>query len=174
MTSASSTAGLRRHSPRPLLGPCGGEHECDRLVEAVEVLAHAPQELAAARIVELMAAHGLEAEPHRGQGCLHLVRHRVEERALALVQAHLRDQPGAEPDEPDHHHREEDRTEHEPQPVEAGQLGGVGTEIAPDEHLPAHREGEHEDDEHDADGDGDTDRSSGHGAAPWGPVHGPG
>ncbi len=129
----------RRHRhPAALLGARGREHLPDRLVEAVEVLLHASDELAAPLGGEGVTTERVEAEAERSQRRLHLVGDGVEEGALSLIEPHFLHEPDAQPHETDHHQHEEERPEHEQHPVQRREALLDGRlEVAPDQHLPA-------------------------------------
>ena len=93
------------------------QHLLDGVVEAIDVALHAAEERAALLGIGVVAAERVEVEPQRRERRAHLVRDRVEERALALVQAHLAHEPRRERDEPREHEHEEERAEDQHQPV---------------------------------------------------------
>jgi len=73
----------------------------------------------------------------------------IEERALALVQAHLAHEPRRERDQTRQDEREEQRTEDQHQPVARRKTARERAWIVEHEDLPANREQEHKDREPD-------------------------
>ena len=142
-------ASLENHAP-DLLGARSCQHLLDRCIEPVQIFSHTPEELGPLYGIGIVTTQGVEVEPERRQGRLHLVGHSVEEGMLALVESHLANQPQAHPHEPDHHDEEEERAQHQQQPVaHTERRRSVGT-IGPYEHLPTHGQGQQQHDQHDA------------------------
>ena len=76
------------------------QHLLDGVIEPIDVALHAAEERAALLGIGVVAAERVEIQPQRRERRAHLVGDRVEERALALVQAHLAHEPRRERDEP--------------------------------------------------------------------------
>jgi hypothetical protein len=135
----------------------GREHLIDGLIEPLQVVVHPVEEFPAVLPIRIVAFERVDVEAQRGEGSLHLVGHRVEKCALALVQAHLAHQPQAQPEKPADDQPEGHAAEDEEDPLEGGELAGDGARVAEDEDLPADRQGQRHDGEDDTQRDGEPD-----------------
>jgi len=154
---------LAQGTAAALLGPGGCQYLLDGMIEPVQILLHALDELAPALGRRIVTPQGVEVESERSEGRLHLMGDRVQKGALPLVQAHFLQQPGAEPRQTHHHEQEEEGPQHEEKPIEGAESLPRRTNPAPEHDLPA--DGEHQQDQHEDDGDcqGRPDRSALHG-----------